>query len=173
MVAEDTGFDDARARQVIKDVFRWVGNDYIRIRAHDPSTEDVRERLEEFLEASPKYEGTVWRGVGLERADAEDVLQALRTGGEIDQRGMSSWATESDWAAEFAETNSERRDDGVSIVFRLDENRSGVSIKHVASIDNDEVVAPEGVRYVLGGEIEWVEDPYDGDYWLVPVREVY
>lgn len=173
MVAEDTGFDDARARQAIQDVSRWVGNDYTRIRAHDPSTEDVRERLEEFLEASPKYEGTVWRGVGLERADAEGVLQALRTGGEIDQRGVSSWATESDWAAEFAEMNVERRDDGVSIVFRLDENRSGVSIKHVASIDNDEVVAPEGARYVLGGEIEWVEDPYDGDYWLVPVREVY
>lgn len=173
MVAEDTGFDDARARQAIQDVSRWVGNDYTRIRAHDPSTEDVRERLEEFLEASPKYEGTVWRGVGLERADADNVLQALRTGGEIDQRGVSSWATESDWAAEFAGMNVERRDDGVSIVFRLDENRSGVSIKHVASIDNDEVVAPEGARYVLGGEIEWVEDPYDGDYWLVPVREVY
>lgn len=173
MVAEDTGFDDARARQAIRDVSRWVGNDYTRIRAHDPSTADVRERLEEFLEASPKYEGTVWRGVGLERADAEGVLQTLRTGGEIDQRGVSSWATESDWAAEFAETNMELRDDGVSIVFRLDENRSGVSIKHVASIDNDEVVAPEGVRYVLSGEIEWVEDPYDGDYWLVPVREVY
>ena len=173
MVAEDTGFDDAKARQVIRDVSRWVGNDYTRIRAHDPSTEDVRERLEEFLEASPKYEGTVWRGVGLERADAEDVLQALRTGDEIDQRGVSSWATESDWATEFAEMNVERRDDGVSIVFRLDENRSGVSIKHVASIDNDEVVAPEGVSYVLNGEIEWVEDPYDGDYWLVPVKEVY
>ena len=173
MVAEDTGFSDARARQAIQDVARWVGNDYTRIRTHDPSTEDVRERLEEFLEASPKYEGTVWRGVGLERADAEDVLQALRTGGEIDQRGVSSWATESDWATEFAEMNVERRDDGVSIVFRLDENRSGVSIKHVASIDNDEVVAPEGVRYVLSGEIEWVEDQYDGDYWLVPVKEVY
>lgn len=173
MVVEDTGFDDARARQAIQDVSRWVGNDYTRIRAHDSSTEDVRERLEEFLEASPKYEGTVWRGVGLERVDAEDVLQALRTGGEIDQRGVSSWATESDWAAEFAAMNVERRDDGVSIIFRLDENRSGVSIKHVASIDNDEVVAPEGVRYVLSGEIEWVEDPYDGDYWLVPVKEVY
>lgn len=173
MVAEDTGFDDARARQAIRDVSQWVGNDYTRIRAHDPSTEDVRERLEEFLKASPKYEGTVWRGVGLERADAEDVLQALRTGGEIDQRGVSSWATESDWATEFAGMNVEIRNDGVSIVFRLDENRSGVSIKHVASIDNDEVVAPEGVRYVLSGEIEWVEDPYDGDYWLVPVREVY
>lgn len=173
MVAEDTGFDDARARQAIRDVSRWVGDDCTGIRAHDPSTEDVRERLEEFLEASPKYEGTVWRGVGLERADAEGVLQALRTGGEIDQRGVSSWATESDWAAEFAEMNAERRDDGVSIVFRLDENRSGVSIKHVAGIDNDEVVAPEGVRYVLGGEIRRVGDPYGGGYWMVPVREVY
>lgn len=173
MVAEDTGFDEERSRQAIQDVSRWVGNDYTKVRAHDPATEDVRERLEEFLAASPKYEGTVWRGVGLERADAEELLQALRTGGEIDQRGVSSWATESDWATEFAEMNVERRDDGVSIIFRLDENRSGVSIKHVASIDNDEVVAPEGVRYVLGGEIEWIEDPYDGDYWLVPVREVY
>lgn len=170
MVMEDCGFDEARADLVRRDVSQWVGQGYKPIRSGE--LPEVEGRLEEFLAASPKYEGTVWRGIGVERSEGEAVLEALRQGGTLDNRGIASWATESDWAAEFMSMNMDEMDDPVGFVFELEENRSGVSIKHLAEIDNDEVVAPKGVLYEMVGEPQLTEDPYDGEYWLVKVREV-
>lgn len=171
MIREDTGFDEKRSRQVVDDIDKWTTTHYGQIRSHADGTEDIRNRIEEFLEASPKYKGTVWRGVGLGRAEADRVLDALRSGERIDQQGMASWTTGIDWATEFANVNTMFRDDGVAVVFRLDENKSGVSINHIATIDNDEVLSPEGVEYVLSGDIEWVDGTNGTGYWLVPVEE--
>jgi hypothetical protein len=172
MIMEDTGFDAERAEQVRRDVSSWVGTGYTRIRAEEGTYAQTAYRLEEFIAASPKYEGTLYRGIGVERDTADRILSTLRDGGSIDNHGIASWATESDWATTFAEMNGEDKSDPVSIVLQLDENRSGTSIKHIADIDNDEVVAPKGVRYELSGSIETVVDPYEGEYVLVHVREV-
>lgn len=172
MIMRDTGFDEARAEQVRRDVSSWVGQGYRKIRLEEGDYALTADRLDEFIAASPKYRGTVYRGIGVERSTADDMLEALRGGGSIDNHGIASWATESDWATEFMSMNSEELDDPVGIVFQLDENRSGASIKHIADIDNDEVVAPRGVRYELAGEVETVVDPYEGEYLLVHVREV-
>lgn len=170
MVMEDCGFDEARADLVRRDVSQWVGQGYKPIRSGE--LPEVEGRLEEFLAASPKYEGTVWRGIGVERSEGEAMLESLRQGGTLDNRGIASWATESDWATEFMGMNMDEMDDPVGFVFELEENRSGVSIKHLAEIDNDEVVAPRGTLYEMVGEPTLTEDPYDGEYWLVKVREV-
>lgn len=172
MIMEDTGFDAERTEQVRRDVSSWVGTGYTRIRAEEDAYAQTAERLEEFISASPKYEGTVYRGIGVERETADEILATLRGGGSIDNHGIASWATESDWATTFAEMGGEDKSDPVSIVLQLDENRSGTSIKHIADIDNDEVIAPKGVRYELSGSIETVVDPYEGEYVLVHVREV-
>lgn len=172
MIMEDTGFDAERAERVRRDVSSWVGTGYTRIRAEEGAYAQTAERLEEFISASPKYEGTVYRGIGVERETADEILETLRGGGSIDNHGIASWATESDWATEFASMGGEDKSDPVSIVLQLDENRSGTSIKHIADIDNDEVIAPKGVRYELSGSIETVVDPYEGEYVLVHVREV-
>lgn len=171
MIMEDTGFDAERAEQVRRDVSSWVGTGYTSIRAEEGAYAQTAERLEEFISASPKYEGTVYRGIGVERETADEILATLRGGGSIDNHGIASWATESDWATTFAEMGGEDKSDPVSIVLQLDENRSGTSIKHIADIDNDEVMAPKGVRYELSGSIETVVDPYEGEYVLVHVRE--
>lgn len=171
MVMEDTGFDAERTEQVRRDVSSWVGTGYTGIRAEEGAYAQTAERLEEFISASPKYEGTVYRGIGVERETADEILATLRGGGSIDNHGIASWATESDWATTFAEMGGEDKSDPVSIVLQLDENRSGTSIKHIADIDNDEVIAPKGVRYELSGSIETVVDPYEGEYVLVHVRE--
>jgi SPP1 gp7 family putative phage head morphogenesis protein len=172
MVMEDTGFDAERAEQVRMDVSSWVGQGYKKIRLEEGEYALTADRLDEFIKVSPKYEGAVWRGIGVERDVADEILNTLRGGGSIDNRGIASWATELDWATEFMSMHSEELDDPVGIIFQLDENRSGASIKHIADIDNDEVIAPRGVEYELAGEIETVVDPYDGEYLLVHVREV-
>lgn len=171
MIMEDTGFDADRAEQVRKDVSSWVGQGYKKIRLEEGDYALTADRLEEFISASPKYEGTVYRGICVERDTADNILETLRDGGSIDNHGIASWATESDWATEFASMGGEEMNDPVGIVFQLDENRSGASIKHIADIDNDEVIAPEGVRYELSGSIETVVDPYEGKYVLAHVRE--
>ena len=173
MIMEDTGFDEDRARIALKDLESWTGTGYTRIRRKEGEYLAVALRIEEYIEAAPKYKGTVWRGIGVDREVADGILSALERGEDIDQLGIASWATEKEWGIEFASMNTERMENGVKIIFRLEENKSGVSIKHLAvSADNDEVIAPERARYVLSGGIIKKSDPYDGEYYLVEVREL-
>jgi len=51
-------------------------------------------------------------------------------------------------------------------------NSQGVSIKHLAPADNDEVIVSKMVKYRLDGMIKKVNDPYDGDFWYIPLKEV-
>lgn len=172
MVIEDTGFTKDRAKQVLDDMHRWTGEGYTGIRRREGRYSEIADRIEEFIASSPKYRGAVYRGIGVERNVADGIVSALLEGEEIDQLGISSWATGAEWAQEFGSMNLERCEDGVKIIFRLAENKTGVSIKHVATAaDNDEVIASENMRYILDGNIEQAHDPYDGDYLLIPVKE--
>ena len=172
MVMDDTGFDKERAEQAISDMYQWTGQGYSSIRKREGEYAATADRIEEFIALSPKYKGEVWRGIGVERDTADKIIWSLLNGEEIDQLGIASWATNVDWAQEFADMNLERMDDGVKIIFELGENKTGVSIKHIAAAaDNDEVIASENARYILNGDIELKSDPYDGDFYLIPVME--
>jgi hypothetical protein len=61
----------------------------------------------------------------------------------------------------------------IKIVFQIDDNKNGVSIKHIADIDNDEVIQSAKIKYSRAGNIEKVRDPYIGDYYLIRVKEIY
>jgi hypothetical protein len=173
MVMEDTGYNEEKARQVLFDITSWTGDGYSPIRRREGQFAEIADRIEEFIEASPKYRGEVWRGIGVERDTADEIVASLLRGEEIDQLGISSWSTDISWSIEFADMNLDRCEDGVKIIFYIEQNQGGVSIKHIASAaDNDEVIASRNARYILSGNIEQRYDPYDGDYWFIPVKEV-
>lgn len=170
MVMDDTGFDSARAEQAIDDITSWVGSACGKIRSKDGDYAKVADRIEEFIEASPKYKGSIYRGISLEAEKVNPILDDLFNGKAITQEGISSWSTGKDWAEEFAAMTSRDKTAPIRVVFQIDDNKSGVSIKHIADIDNDEVIQSSKARYLLDGNIERIKE--DGlEYYLIRLKE--
>ncbi len=68
----------------------------------------------------------------------------------------------------FAKENAGEGTGRVRIIFEL-ENKTGVSIKHIAGdIDNDEVIMSSYVRYLISDKI----DVIGNRVYLVRVREI-
>ena len=170
MVMDDTGFDSVRAEQAINDITSWVGSACGKIRSGEGEYSKVADRIEEFIEASPKYKGSIYRGISLDAKDANAMLDRLLEGETIDQKGISSWATDKSWAEEFATMQARNDKTQVKVVFQIDDNKSGVSIKHIADIDNDEVIQPAKAMQLLDGDIKRVKNE-EYDYYLIRVKE--
>ena len=94
---------------------------------------------------------------------------------EITQKGISSWSTDLDMATEFAEMRTREKDivAPVKVVFEIEDNETGVSIKHLAPDYNDEVIHSSSIRYIKQGDAELIHDDDDGDYWLIKLKEIY
>ena len=78
-------------------------------------------------------------------------------------------------ATEFAEMRTREKDivAPVKVVFEIENNETGVSIKHLAPDDNDEVIHSSSIRYIKQGDAELIHNDYDGDYWLIKLKEIY
>ena len=170
MVMDDTGFDSVRAEQAINDITSWVGSACGKIRSKDGDYAKVADRIEEFIEASPKYKGAIYRGISLDAKDANEMLDRLLNEKPIDQIGISSWSTEKEWAEEFATMQARSDKTQVKVVFQIDDNKSGVSIKHIADIDNDEVIQSAKAMQLLDGDIKHIKNE-EYDYFLIRVKE--
>ena len=85
--------------------------------------------IEKYLESAPKYRGTaVYRGVGDSKALGEQFGK-LKPGSTISMDGMSSWASDKS-------IYSKR-----SVQFVLESPKSGVSIRHLSTVvEEDEVL---------------------------------
>ena len=173
MIMDDTGFSSDRAKTALNDITSWTVGPYGKIRARSDEYSQVADRIEEFIDASPKYKGTIYRGIAVEAEDCLKILDDFEKVGYIDQQGISSWSTDIDYAKEFANMKSRKKVAPMRIVFQIDENETGVSIKHLAAADNDEVIQSQKIRYEKVGDFERVKDPEIGDYCLIKVREVY
>ena len=104
--------------------------------------------VEDFITRAPKYEGTVYRGVGFRKAeDAERWFDQL-SGGEK-SIALESWSVNDKMAASFA------RGGDVEVVMTVKENRYGVPIMSRSAFKpEEEVVMPRGVRYRVANAVK-------------------
>lgn len=103
--------------------------------------------LDDYLRRSPKWKGTVYRGIHI----APETLEKILVDGVSDMLGPSSWSSSPSVAEKFSRGLFGQLPDGKNVVFVLPENRSGVSVTHIATFNGaeDEVTAPSGIIYVI------------------------
>ena len=104
--------------------------------------------VEDFITRAPKYEGTVYRGVGFRKAEDAERWFAQLHGGEK-TIALESWSVNEKMAGSFA------RGREVEVVMTVKENRYGAPIMSRSAFKpEEEVVMPRGVRYRVANTVK-------------------
>ncbi len=100
------------------------------------------DEIESFLQAAPKYRGTVQRGMNMPKKALDDMLASYKAGGE--SFAMESW-TSGKVLNDFTVGADQH------VILRA-ENKRGVDIAQYSEFANEqEVLMPTGSRYSLKG----------------------
>jgi len=126
--------------------------------------------IDDFIYEIPKYNGEVYRGIAVDKEAADNIINNLKKGKKMDMSGISSWSSGRSIAEDFADHNV--GDEGVSIIFVVD-NKSGASIRDYSEFPHeDEVLLPSTARYKLDTDNPIEENEYGGKYTVVHLVEV-
>ena len=205
---EKLGYKDRKAyKKVRSDVVEWTGNEFEGVRAaqfyeaqkagldlNSYESLEVRrlekgehryygkmgERLEEFVQRAPKYEGTLRRGVALNtKEEVMDMIERYSKGEK--GKALESWTTDKGVSDRFAWGNRKVKPQRVTVL--VEDNRVGAPINAISGFDDEfEVLVPKGVRYELlevqeqsvkgkgkdGGPVYGM----DHTNWVVKLRQV-
>ena len=108
----------------------YTGNAYVEMRKG--KRPDEVKLIDEVVYKSPKYEGTVYRGINVN----ESYLFSLKSniGGSVNMRkhGPASWSSDVSTAKDFS-----KHGNGINIVFKM-ENKRGASITNVSKFGKAE-----------------------------------
>ncbi|WP_290771867.1 ADP-ribosyltransferase [Anaerofustis sp.] len=114
----------------------------------DEEFEKYSNDLDDFIYRSEKYEGTVYRGLGVSDEDADKIINKLKQGKTMDMQGISSWSSNKSISMNFGK-NSLDDNKNICLLFNL-ENKSGASVKELSVFpEEDEILHPTTSRYVL------------------------
>ena len=170
---EKLGYETkAKYRKVKTDVVDWSGEDFEGVRAAQfykvqkaggelntyeklqvrrlesgeaRSFGKMAERLEDFVERAPKYEGELRRGVALSKPEeVQDLIERYSKGEK--NKALESWTSEKSVSDRFASGNRFPKAHRVSIV--VENNTRGAPINGISGFDDEfEILVPSGVRY--------------------------
>lgn len=148
-VANDLYVSKEKAKDMAVSINQYSGSHYDDIRAasrgesNDEYDKKRAQDIEDFIEASPKWEGgRIYRGIGVNDQDVlDDILSNAWKGKPIDMRGMSSWSSKKSKAQSFGENNTKKG--GKTVLFVTNGKPSGgkgTSIKHLSHFPTEEEV---------------------------------
>lgn len=142
-------FEQALLMEESLDVYSDSSRD-IKSAYDDPDSpyRELMEALDEYINNSVKWYGTVTRGAVASVEEAERIISGDEP---IDMHGPSSWTSDEVIAQHYAIDKAIGDDSLVPIVYVLDENISGVSITHLSRYGTSEreVLAPSGILYIV------------------------
>lgn len=142
-------FEQAVLMEESLDVYSDSSRD-IKSAYDDPDSpyRELMEALDEYINNSVKWYGTVTRGAV---ASIEEADRIISCGEPIDMHGPSSWTSDEVIAQHYAIDKAIGDDTLVPIIYVLDENISGVSITHLSRYGTSEreVLAPSGILYAV------------------------
>jgi SPP1 gp7 family putative phage head morphogenesis protein len=204
---EELGYKDRAAyRRVRSDVVEWSGNEFEGVRAAQFANAEkagvklnsyekmqtrrlekgdvktygnMANRLEDFIDRAPKFDGTIRRGVAMDTRD--EVLSTIeRYNSGKKNLGIESWTTDTGVSHRFAMGNGNPRAQRMTVL--VEGNTKGAPINGISGFDNEyEVLVPSGVRY----EVVEVKEKFvkgkpgggpatkmDHTDWTVTLREI-
>lgn len=156
---------EEEASKMLHGIRSFSGTAHTRIRGayNNPNADskdaELMRSVDDYINASPKWEGKVYRGINVTNEQAREIL----SGNPIDMLGPSSWSSDQSVAECFSNGYKD-----VRIVFTLDNNKSGASIAHIGTYDGieSEVTAPSGIKYQFDGA-KRVRDIRDKDSEII------
>lgn len=144
-----TGADYDTSKKLANAAYDFTGTQYGGIRraySNNDKTSDYGQKgqaIDEFVQKSPKWSGgTLYRGIGVEKQVADDILKKAIMGDPITQNGPSSWSSN----PKIAESFSKKGYDKVRIVFVTNKGSTkyGTSVKHLSQFPNEKEVLMSG-----------------------------
>jgi len=122
--------------------------------------------LNDFIEKSPKYSGTIYRGIAV----SENVASKILGDESISMLGPASWSKDRDISEAFA-SSSLNSTNTVQIMFKLISNKSGVDITNMSEVPYEqEVISPQSAKYIKKSITELKK--FGHKYYEVLVEEI-
>ena len=140
LIMQDTGFSREQASEALLNIRKYTSKKYEES-GFDP---DV---LENYINASPTYDGRVYRGIHFSTVEEAQVFADLEVGQRIGMRGkISSWTSDLRTAKDFAFSKDEEKS---SVVIHNSRNRTGSPIAEYASQEEFEVLASSKAEWTV------------------------
>jgi hypothetical protein len=164
-IARTQKVSESVARERVEAVGRFADYNYPEIRAADDGlttykdvddeivgvskqAQDDARRINEYIRDSPKYEGTIYRGLSDSGGNLDQMIDQLKSPEGLTIRSVSSFSSSPRVAVNFATAGKTK-----AVVVEVRSNRSGSSIRNIAALHHeDEVIVPKGTRYRYVGE---------------------
>ena len=184
-IAKVTGMKDKEVKSSLKALAKFSGAGYKKYRELEKTgklssgeSNEVVARMKsevkainQYIDKMPKFHGSIYRGVQLESQQAlDDAIKKLQNGESHELNAMSSFSSSESQARAFALAG--KKDQKVSVIYEVIENKSGVTIRNLSKFPGeDEVLVPKGARYKLAGDVKTFHTP-SGLIITIPVKEV-
>lgn len=119
-------------------------------------TSEWADAIQRYIDASPKAEDTIYRGMGLPK----EMLDSLVVGEEFDERkyAVSSWSTDETVGQRYA-SNSVNKYGGERVVFEYANPKHGTPVAHLSLMytEKEVLVNNKDVKYRIVSKEEYVK----------------
>jgi len=133
---------------------------------------DVIEEINTFFDRSPKYQGTIFRGVIVEKDELEKFQEEAKSG--FVSNAMSSYSSNLSVSAGFA---LKARVNQVPVIYSIGDNKTGVDIRGLSTMpEEEEVLQPAGamLKVTRIDKLSYSDPGYDKsrDVYIFHLEEV-
>lgn len=161
-VQKITGASRDEAQEMYKATNDFTDGWYKQIRkagfeGSPPASQAAKERsdnVDKMIDKAPKFDGQVYRGIGVSPTAAQNIVDQAKQGNLISQKGAASFSTSQKTAEDFGSGNAPGLD-GQVILFRSKGIQNGTSVKCISEFPGeDEVLMSSKARWKPTGNIE-------------------
>lgn len=166
-IVQHSNVQPTEAEEIATALFGYKGDsDYCYFNGADsdirsrktPETSKMADDIQRFINASPKYEGTVYRGMSV----SDDMLSQLTVGATFDESkyAISSWSSREDVGQRYANIATHEWG-GNRVVFEINNHKHGTPVAHLSpyAVESEVLVNNKGVEYrIIGVETYYKKD---------------
>ena len=152
-----TGVDSEKARRIMLSIEEFTisgggqirsseknrGSYYIADDIHNDGEEiDVVKEVNDFVDLSPKYHGSIFRGLRIDEDEFDEFMSEATSG--FVSNAMSSYSSNFSVAGGFATRSSPHQ---IPVIYSIKDNKTGVDIRDLSELrDEEEVLQPAGAK---------------------------
>lgn len=126
----------------------------------DPDVKKKNETLNSFLEKAPKHEGTISRGIVVEKGEVDALLKKYAEGSEIDADAKQSWTKDPKGVETRLIQVAREKKNPVKVFFEYPDSKTGVDVSGMSRFpEEEEVIIPKGSKYKVAS-VEKVDGGY-------------
>ena len=173
-----TGMSEEQANEVAHALFGYKGDpehcyfdgvdSEIRSGA-TPEAEEMANEIQKFIDRSPKYEGTIYRGMAVD----EETLASLVPGMEFSEKRyhVSSWSSNEQVGQRYANMGQHEMG-GTRVVFQYSDPVHGAPVAHLSPYPTEQevLVNNDNARYIIVNRESYMKS--DREYVKIVLEEI-